>query len=566
MKRTLPITACLLLTGVIGLAQEERPNYPSFDYEEARAHEIQPHRRTIPLAGVQPGTNQLHLTLTVSPTGDVLDADAGGGPNDLKYWPQLKSEVLRWTFKPFEKDGTPITVEVEEYIDLVPPERLPKTHVAAPAVQPNSDITIELERTGCLGSCPGYSVTLSTKGIVFEGRGYVVARGKHTAAIAPGKVRESAKEFVRADFYSMDARYAAPVTDSPSYALSITIDGHQKRVSDYVGAWVGMPQVVTRLEDEVDTLADTSRWTEGGDGLVTALRGERFNFKSAEAQAILKDAAGRGKTATVKALLEAGVPLTALPVPKAKRPESGWKQVGWLTAASAHPDTLQVLIDAGASKADQEDKDLALAGAARSGQVEAARALVSYGANPNINLTNLTVTLEGGGMTLQGPGAGSVLIYAAESGNPDMVREILHFHPKLEARDHKGRTAIFSAGEYAYKASDEARAECVRLLVEAGADVNARDNDGNTPLHEIYLTAVETELLKLGADVNARNNDGETPIFTTVDNDLIPVLLSNGADLTIRNNKGETVQQAAREKGAYREKILLEAISKHLKR
>lgn len=55
-----------------------------------------------------------------------------------------------------------------------------------------------------------------------------------------------------------------------------------------------------------------------------------------------------------------------------------------------------------------------------------------------------------------------------------------------------------------------------RLLAEAGAQVNARDNEGNTPLHETFLTDVEEELLKLGADVNARNKDGETPIFTTV--------------------------------------------------
>jgi len=47
--------------------------------------------------------------------------------------------------------------------------------------------------------------------------------------------------------------------------------------------------------------------------------------------------------------------------------------------------------------------------------------------------------------------------------------------------------------------------ECVRLLAQAGANVNAHDNEGNTPLHETFLTDVEEELLKLGEDVNARN-------------------------------------------------------------
>jgi len=47
--------------------------------------------------------------------------------------------------------------------------------------------------------------------------------------------------------------------------------------------------------------------------------------------------------------------------------------------------------------------------------------------------------------------------------------------------------------------------ECVRLLAQAGANVNAHDNEGNTPLHETFLSDVEEELLKLGEDVNARN-------------------------------------------------------------
>lgn len=147
-------------------------------------------------------------------------------------------------------------------------------------------------------------------------------------------------------------------------------------------------------------------------------------------------------------------------------------------------------------------------------------------------------------MTLAGPGAGSVLIYASASGNPEMVREILKYHPNLEARDSGGKTALFAAGDYRYGDKDGARVECVRLLVDAGADVNARDKDGNAPLHRIFLTDVEEELLKLGADVNARNNEGETPIFTNVDNDAVPLFVKYGADLTIRNNKGKTALEA----------------------
>jgi ankyrin repeat protein len=295
--------------------------------------------------------------------------------------------------------------------------------------------------------------------------------------------------------------------------------------------------------------------------LVEALQAETFNFKSFEAQVMLKEAASRGTTATVRDLLEAGVPLVPIPAPKPRGQHEGvpFEAVGWLNAASGHSETLQTLIDAGASNNDQGDKDLALVGAARSGNVEAVRALVAYGANPNADFSKLTVTESSGGMTMGEQGAGNLLIYAAESGNPDMLREILRYSPKLEARDREGKTAVFAA-ESRYQDKDGARAECVRLLAQAGANVNARDNDGNTPLHETYLTEVEEELLKLGADVNARNKEGETPIFTTVDDSAIPLFVEHGADLTIRNNKGQTVVDAAKSKGPERQETLRKAI------
>jgi ankyrin repeat protein len=552
---------CLLSSVTLQTSGDKRPSY---EYDVARTHEIKPHRRSIPMEGVRAGFNQLHLKLTISPTGDVINAEAAGEDNVLKFWPQLQGEVAQWKFKPFEDNGKAVTAEVEEYIDLVPPERLPKTKVAAPILKPDSKVTITLRRTGCFGSCPSYTVKVGTDGIEFDGSGYVVAAGKHTDKADPDEVRKLAKHFVAADFYSMDPQYVASVTDNPSYVLSIAIDGHTKEVLDYVGEWEGMPAVVSDLEEEVDTFARTQRWIAGDDGLVPALLAEKFNFQTFEAQVMLKESATRGKTATVQEFLQAGVPLKPLPAPKPKEPYRGFPlaSVGWLNAASSYPDTLQVFIDAGASKTDQTDKDLALAGAARSGNLTSVRTLIAYGANPNVDLTKLTVTQNGGGMTLQGAGTGSVLINAADSGNPDVVREILRHHPRLELRDQEGETALFAAGHYRDPDRDGARVECVRLLIEAGADVNARDENGNTPLHETFLTDVEEELLKLGADVNARNKDGETPIFTTVDDDAIPLFIEHGADLNLRNNKGQTVVEAAQEKGPTRQEALRTAIQK----
>jgi hypothetical protein len=560
MTRIIIAFSCFLSSIFLWALNDKRPSY---DYDVARAHEIKPHRRTIRLEGVTPGLNQLRLTLIVSPTGEMVNADASGAPNILEFWPQLQHEVRSWKFTPFEENGKAVTVEVEEYIDLVPPERLPKKHVVAPVVQPNSKVKITLERTGCYGSCPSYIVAVGTDGILFNGRGFVVAVGSHSDSVDAPEVRQLAKKFIAADFYSMDAVYRVEVTDMPTYDLAIEIDGHKKEVQDYVGEWEGMPAIITELEDEVDKFANTQRWIDGSDGLVQALRAEKFNFKTLEAQDMVKTSAGRGKGGTVKEFLEAGVPLDPLPAPQ----RNEWsmtrylESVGWLTTAGSQPEALQVLINAEASKKDQNDKDLALAAAASSGKVEAARALIAYGANPNRDFSN-PIAPARGEQGVQEQDAGGVLFHAAESGKPEMVREILLYHPNLEMRNREGKTAVFAAGEYRYGDEDGARVECVRLLAKAGANVNARDNDGNTPLHETFLTYVEEELLKLGADVNARNKDGETPIFTTVDNAAIPLFIEHGADLTIRNSKNETVMDAAKGKGPLREEALRKAVQK----
>ena len=564
MRCSLALFLCLLASSALCAAEDKPPANPSFDYEIARTHELEPHRRSIPLAGVEPGFNQIHLEITVSPTGDVLDVHPrvevdppSYADRTLKFWPQLQNEVRQWKFTPFEQNGRPVTAEIEEYLDLVPPERLPAKHVAPPVIRPDSKVSIGLMRTGCFGTCPSYTVSVTTDGILFEGNSYVVATGKHKAKLDANAVRNLAKRFVAADFYSMDDKYVAGVTDNPTYELSISIDGREKKVEDYVGSWVGMPAVISELENAVDDLAETKRWLAGGAGLVSALQAEQFNFQTFDAQVLLKEAASRGEAETVRQLIAAGVPLYPLPAPKPKAPTMAvpFAHEGLLSSAGRNFETLQVLLDAGVSRNDQADKDVALADAAGSGSLDAVHALIAYGANPNADLAKLTGTNEDSGL-------GSVLINAAASGNPDVVREILRYHPDLEKRTYENKTAIFLAGDYRSGDKDGARVECVRLLAEAGANVNARDKNGNTPLHEIYLTDVEEELLKLGAEVNARNNDGETPIFTNVDDDSISLFIEHGADLSVRNNEGEDVAQAAKDMGPARQEALRKALEK----
>jgi ankyrin repeat protein len=556
--------ACLLSALTFALSEEKKPPLPHFDYNTARAHVIKPHRRIIPVEGGGYGA-PLHLTLTISPTGDVTSVQATGDNHNMALWPQVRGEVYQWKFLPFEKDGKPTAVEVEEVIYVTPPERLPTTHVTSPLIKPDSKIAITLERTSSLyGADPVYSVTITNTGIFYESHSWTVADGKHTDKTDPDALRKLAKRFVDADFYSMGPRYAASTRTSnwaPTYTLSIDIDGHSMKVEDYSGQWVGMPTVIEDLEEAVDDFARTSRWIEGADGLVDLLKTEKYNFHTLEAQTVLKRAAVQGQTATVQQLLAAGVPLQPLPPkPEGTSAPVFFDSATWLHAAALHPDTLQVLIDAKASKDDQNDKDLALARAAAEGNLASVHSLLAYGANPNADLSKFAQP-ETSGFTLTYPNSGSILTEAAKSGNPDLIREILHYQPKLKLKNQYVDTALLIAATYQYSGytPEGARAECVHLLAKAGANANAHWEDGNTALHKPQDKNVTVTLIELGADVNARNNDGNTPLFTIDGIESIPLLLRHGADPTLRNKDGKTALEAT-EKNQPKCEALLTAI------
>jgi len=98
----------------------------------------------------------------------------------------------------------------------------------------------------------------------------------------------------------------------------------------------------------------------------------------------------------------------------------------------------------------------------------------------------------------------------------------------------------------------------IENLVKMGADVNAADASGLTPLHLAsagYLVGAAGEsvesvkfLVRHGANVNARTKSGETPLHGAARSNYYRVartLLELGADPTLADNQGVTPAQAA---------------------
>lgn len=228
------------------------------------------------------------------------------------------------------------------------------------------------------------------------------------------------------------------------------------------------------------------------------------------------------------------------------------KPAVYCATANGSPRLLKLLLERGADSYLCMDSTPAFVCTANDGDANAiACADLLLGSGVDIDVARSDI-----GMT--------ALMRAAGSGRVDFVRHLLAAGADVSRRDSKGCTALHWAVGFASRSLQDTLqvAECVevaRLLLEAGAPVNARDFGRDTPLHHLASApkgfdalasgAAIDLLLRHGADIEARNLEAATPILIAAHNSqrgvfLVPQLHSAGANLEA-TARGKTIEDLA---------------------
>jgi len=214
-----------------------------------------------------------------------------------------------------------------------------------------------------------------------------------------------------------------------------------------------------------------------------------------------------------------------------------------MAAFSGHADVATLLLAAGADPNAAGAGYTALHAAALRGDAALVKTLLEKGANPNAAQTKGSpVRRFGSQWALSSPfNGGTPLIVAAVYLETDVMRALLAGGAKVDAALPNGMSALLIAAgapiENEARPSDLAKwnivdsdtpeiprpaddvVAAVRLLLDAGADVTRATDTGDTALHAAAASnqpAVIELLVQRGAQVNAKNKNGQTPLTLTL--------------------------------------------------
>jgi ankyrin repeat protein len=133
------------------------------------------------------------------------------------------------------------------------------------------------------------------------------------------------------------------------------------------------------------------------------------------------------------------------------------------------------------------------------------------------------------------------LMHAAGWPMESVVRALLEAGANIEARDNNDQTAILVASRWGHYA-------VIRALVEAGADIEAKDNSGRTALSWAASKGqqdIAEILLQNGANIDIQDDYGRTPLswaagYTTSNERTVEMLLKGGAEIDTKDKDGRT--------------------------
>ncbi len=142
----------------------------------------------------------------------------------------------------------------------------------------------------------------------------------------------------------------------------------------------------------------------------------------------------------------------------------------------------------------------------------------------------------------------TLLHISAKHGDLECIKYLIDNKADVNVKDDKGQTPLHISAR-------RGDLKCLKYLIDNKADVNVKDEGGQNVLH-IFAWRGHLECLKYlienKADVNAKDKQGQTPLhISTMKSHLecVNYLIANKADVHEKNEKGQTLLHMFASKG-----------------
>lgn len=228
-----------------------------------------------------------------------------------------------------------------------------------------------------------------------------------------------------------------------------------------------------------------------------------------------------------KILAETGSPKLARRLIEMGEDVNGTSNLGWNVLVYAqNDDVADVIIENGGRIFDKYDRD------AKSRDRNGGTALMQANCmrifdmlcdmGANINATDVD--------------GDSILHYIVRNKNIDMAKKIVKKNVDIDVKGMRGETPLMWACMY-----DDL--EMVSLLIENGADVNAKNRDSETVIFKAFDYKILKKLVESGADIEAKNALSDRILHKVIDRGDIKsfeYLIERKADINAKNFSGFT--------------------------